>query len=100
MTCKSYVKRPIVIEALQWDGDLVEGKPEWFTASSALRAIPETKELAVKTNMGEVIAGLGDFIIKSPSGLELYPCKAEVFLTIYEEAPQIRNFGFAAPVAQ
>ncbi len=93
MSSKRYTKRPIVIEALQWDGDLVVGKPEWFMSCAKLRGIVETGELGVTTNHGEVIAKNGDYIILSPSG-EVYPCERKTFEMIYEAAPEMGGMSF------
>ena len=46
--------------------------------------IVRNKGLKVKTLEGEVIASIGDYIIKGVIG-EFYPCKPDVFKKTYEK---------------
>lgn len=77
-----YRKKPVVIEAVQFDGtncDAVEafiGKPiEWKTSSPPIGCI-ETLEGVMK-------ARAGDYIIRGVQG-EFYPCKPDIFEATYE----------------
>lgn len=98
--CKRYRKRPIEIEAFRWGGGSIEfdHHPQWFRESTNVRVVDTTPpELGVMTAHGEVVAKVGDWVIKSPSG-EIYPCAAGTFEMIYEEAPprDPLDVGFAA----
>lgn len=76
-----YRKKPIVIEAIQWHGDLT---------SIASFHIPEvhqefgSPDLYIATLEGLMRAEVGDYIIKGIKG-EFYPCKPDIFKLTYEE---------------
>lgn len=78
---KQYRKRPVVIEALQFDG----------TTESAERIVAWTlgvagfadKQLHIRTLEGDMRADVGDYIIKGVQG-EFYPCKPDIFAATYE----------------
>ena len=79
-----YVKKPVVIEAFEFDGDFIDkdGKryvPQW--AMYALeKGVMEFKgpELYINTLEGRHHASVGDYIIRGVNG-ELYPCKPDIF---------------------
>lgn len=83
-------KRPIVVDFFIWTGDENQtDDPEW--ALDALlrgdirfenQGTPEVK-LIVPTLEGDMIANRGDYIIKGNKG-EIYPCKPEVFESVYD----------------
>lgn len=90
-------KKPVEIEAVQWDGDRFIGPvPEWL-ARAVLTAGPEAAgfvscpgaiwragaELHVDTLEGLMTARAGDWIIRGVAG-EVYPCKPEIFAANYE----------------
>ena len=77
-----YRKKPIVIEAVQWDGDI-----------NALKVFPKKDiknvrlrdgELYIQTLEGEMHCSNNDFIIRGING-EYYPCKLDIFEKTYEE---------------
>lgn len=75
-----YRKKPVVVSALEWTGNLTE----------MLEFCPEAKsvgvlepELRIETLEGTMVGSLGDFIIKGVSG-EFYPCKPDIFWKSYE----------------
>lgn len=92
-----YRKKPVVVEAFQYDGEFrdCDGKycvPEW--AEKALEdgtmyyIFPRTSlkvapELYIKTLKGTYHVSIGDFIIRGVHG-ELYPCKPDIFAKTYE----------------
>ena len=95
MSIKQYRKKPIIIEALQWDGsrhrpmwDFLENKPSSCMESSGENFYIDHSQvdggLIIKTLEGEHIASIGDFIIKGING-EFYPCKPDIFEKTYEE---------------
>jgi len=93
---KRYRKKPVEIEAMQWDGTaesfaelqqwgnldtfVIEsvatstggGDPRWFD------------RLIVPTLEGQMRADKGDWIIRGVKG-EFYPCKPDIFAATYEE---------------
>lgn len=83
----NYRKKPIVIEAVQWDGENFDEIRD-FTGNAAFfrtlrkaddeRRLPEWKELVIKTLEGEMIVSKNDYIIKGIHG-EYYPCKPDIF---------------------
>ena len=86
-------KKPVVIEAWQWNGRL-DHVPEWLTVSAN-----DPKELAVVAGTGCVVrqrdklligtlegtmtASLSDWIIRGVQG-EIYPCRDGIFWETYE----------------
>ena len=80
-------KKPVVIDAVQWTGDLSclkELQPFDRTVeivSDFIDAGPPG--LAIQTLEGEMVANPGDWIIKGVAG-EICPCKAEIFAETYE----------------
>ena len=89
-----YRKKPIVIEAVQWNHNdremfdfLEKTNPnESISTNGENFYIDHNKiegGLIIKTLEGEHIASLGDFIIKGISG-EFYPCKPDIFEKTYE----------------
>ena len=87
-------KKPVVIEALEWDGSRHRDMFEFLTGAtqSALTMkgdnfyIDHSKVeggLMIKTLEGEHKASIGDMIIKGVSG-EFYPCKPDIFKATYE----------------
>ena len=87
-----YRKKPVVIEALQWDGSM-EGmeriRNHWPEMSTAeLRSNPGNRTVswwAIGTLEGRHVVSVGDFIIKGIKG-EFYPCKPDIFELTYEVA--------------
>lgn len=79
---KDYRKKPVVIQAQQWDGTL-EGVP-WELRQNTYSYM-DGSYLVVMTLEGDIKASPGDFIIKGIKG-EFYPCKSDIFWATYEEA--------------
>lgn len=79
-----YKKVPVVIEALEWDGNNKDevmnfvGSSIYFKGSSAF----------IVTLEGDMEASVGDYIIKGVKG-EFYPCKPDVFSTTYEKVSSV-----------
>jgi hypothetical protein len=90
MSIHKYVKKPVVIEALQWTGYNLE-EVIAFTGlnESASKLTWEEYETVVKTLglkiftlEGSHLASIGDYIIKGNQG-EFYPCKPDIFNKTY-----------------
>lgn len=83
MEIKKYVKKPIVVEVIRWDGsDQAYDAIRDFSVRDAVK-IPGTSKLMIKTLEGDHKATLGDYIIKGIKG-EIYPCKPDIFTETYE----------------
>lgn len=78
-------KKPVVIEAVEWDGDATKANSfigesygvNWEYAGPADRAI------VIPTREGKMRGEVGDWIIKGVKG-EFYPCKPDIFAATYE----------------
>lgn len=111
-----YRKKPVVIEAFQYDGDLIfqDGTPyapEWAMDAfgngtiyyDSLTSDSPPCELFIKTLEGIHHVSVGDFIIQGVNG-ELYPCKPDIFEKTYEpaevdEAQKFKDYENAVAVA-
>ena len=91
-----YRKKPVVIEALQWNGEnlrqirtFIDGKEPITDRAVAVDAWDRYENmiardgLIIRTLEGQHIATIGDFIIKGVKG-EFYPCKPDIFEATYE----------------
>lgn len=87
-----YRKKPVIIQAIQWDGGNFKQIEKFCIASSyqdakscaELRTVADFhEELFILTLEGEHIASIGDYIIKGVKG-EFYPCKPDIFHMTYE----------------
>lgn len=87
-----YRKKPVVIEAFQYDGDIVNiNAPNWaieainngtmFYDAEDSNSAP--CELFIRALEGVHHVSVGDYIIQGVNG-ELYPCKPDIFEKTYE----------------
>lgn len=91
---EKYVKRPVIIEAVQWTGKNIS-EIEYFVGIDNCRRIASNSapigfELVIFTSKsnhyaskGDHYASIGDYIIKGIKG-EFYPCKPDIFEQTYE----------------
>ena len=84
-----YVKKAIVIEAMQWDGENVVEIVKFCD-----KAYHNGTMLKISTLEGIMNASVGDFIIKGIKG-EFYPCKEDIFNQSYDEFHQVEFQAFA-----
>lgn len=87
-----YRKKPIVVEAVQWNGLNLEEIKE-FVGDSLIYNINDAAwevgkgapavHIEIKTLEGTMIAQAGDYIVQGVNG-EIYPCKADIFEKTYE----------------
>ena len=77
---KKYRKKPVTIEAIQWNGENLSEIRDF------MRSTVETHGLVliIPTLEGDMYASLNDYIIKGVNG-EFYPCKPYIFAKTYEE---------------
>lgn len=84
-----YRKKPVVIEAIQWDGSNLEECKQFLGSSfggyTAERRVGGKSEITVLTLEGQHIASRLDFLIKGVHG-EFYPCKPDIFEKTYDKA--------------
>lgn len=79
-----YRKKPVVIEAVLWDGVKVSEFTDWIGEALHNDVIMRYGDkVIIKTLEGNMIANAGDYIIKGVNG-ELYPCKPDIFQKTYE----------------
>lgn len=77
-------KKPVVIEAVLWNGTQVSEVTEWISDALHNDTIMRFGDkVVIKTLEGNMIANPGDYIIKGVKG-ELYPCKPDIFEQTYE----------------
>lgn len=89
-----YRKKPVVIEAIQWNGHNLE-EIKSFVGSDLEYDIIDTAwqvgkgspyvDMRIKTLEGIHHVTAGDYIIKGVAG-EFYPCKPDIFEQTYAEA--------------
>lgn len=81
-----YRKKPVVIEAVQWLGNMAPvieiGLVGYDQPTAGGRPYPEGS-LTIKTLEGTMIVSPNDWIIKGVAG-EFYPCKPDIFDKTYE----------------
>lgn len=91
-----YRKKPVVIEAVQWNGRNLEEIKSFVgndleydifdTAWEAGKGAPYV-DMEIITLEGVHQVTVGDYIIKGVAG-EFYPCKPDIFEQMYEEEPR------------
>lgn len=78
-----YRKKPVVIEAVQYDG--TDESVDWLYPQLVSGEIGRNAQgLYIKILEGVMKADIGDYIIKGVNG-EFYPCKADIFNMTYEK---------------
>lgn len=80
---RTYRKKPVVVEAVQWTGENHAEMCE-FIDPEVFEIIPRVG-LVIHTLEGDHHASPGDYIIKGVNG-EFYPCKPDIFAKTYESA--------------
>ena len=86
-----FKKKPVVIEAIQWDGTksgknkITDKFTDLTTASQAGHLFKdEMTEWSIYTLEGRMFVSKGDWIIKGVKG-EYYPCKPDIFEMTYDK---------------
>lgn len=89
-----YRKKPVVVEAFKYDGDLLDSSGHFYVPDWAVRAYEHRElffkgqaQLFIHTLEGDMEAQVGDYIIKGIKG-EIYPCKPDIFEKSYEPAEE------------
>lgn len=87
-----YRKKPVVVEAVQFNGELTQELKSFLDnsnytidlASAGLTSTVSMYVLNINTLEGTMRANLGDYIIRGVNG-EYYPCKPDIFEKTYEK---------------
>lgn len=80
-----YRKRPVVIEAMEWDGNIVSLTKVMLDANiSTIEQDFLSGDVIIPTLEGNMCLRKGDWLVKGTQG-ELYPCKPDIFKEIYEK---------------
>ncbi|MNW66259.1 hypothetical protein D3C74_447100 [compost metagenome] len=80
-----YRKKPVVVEAVQWNGDANYDEVCRFVGQTLFREYTDSDtSIMITTFEGDLTASIGDYIIKGVAG-EFYPCKPDIFHATYEE---------------
>jgi hypothetical protein len=86
MKIARFRKKPVEIEAIQWDGSIASADAiEAWSSKTACRGFNNIElELAIfiDTPGGSMRADSGDWIIRDVGGF--YPCKPDIFEKTYE----------------
>lgn len=78
-----YKKRPVTVEALQYDGSEESRDKLRDFGAHILKYDRATLRLTIETIQGPSLVYVGDFVIKGIQG-EFYPCSAPIFEQTYE----------------
>ena len=92
-----YTKKPIVIEAFQYDGDMKDSSGKVYVPEWAIKSLEDYNgnlfyhsidschpgELFGATLEGDILVNVGDYVIKDIKG-EIYPIKKDIFEATYE----------------
>ena len=88
-----YRKKPVVVEAIKWDGLNVSEIKDFcgkavriviYDSAWKARVLGAKADIFIDTLEGSHHASVGDYIIKGVNG-EFYPCKPDIFEKTYEE---------------
>lgn len=94
-----YMKKPVVIEAIQWTKENDIELEHWLSKEKSVEleiddhlyvagvGTPYISNIQIKTLEGTMEASYGDYIIKGING-EIYPCKPDIFEKTYEKPKQ------------
>ena len=81
-----YCKKPIVVEAIEWDGTNYK---EVHNFAGDCVILNNNGTLFIKTLEGVMQVGIGDMVIKGLAG-EFYPCRADIFWNSYDDFEELK----------
>lgn len=81
ITAGLYMKKPVTVEAVQYDGDNLADVVQWISEQHGQSSVVAGK-LFIHTLEGAMTVSVGDYVIKGVQG-ELYPCKPDIFHATY-----------------
>lgn len=84
-----YRKKPVVIEAWQWNGSTLSDANNFvidykMPFPALVGCLKNMTGLIIPTLEGDHVAQKGDWILKGVAG-EYYPCKPDIFEATYEK---------------
>ena len=98
-----YRKKPVVIDAMQWDGTATSatgiidwilsenGSADYHCGLGARCQDPTTEhKLRISTLEGNIFASAGDYVIRGTEG-EFYPCKPAAFDATFEPVAEVTS---------
>lgn len=96
MSVQLFRARPVVIEAVRWEGDVEAilafagdcayyGYPPSFARDCAHFGITPPSSIWICPRGDDLRANVGDWIVKGVTG-EFYPCRPDIFEATYEPA--------------
>lgn len=80
---KTYVKKPVVVEAVRWTGNNLDEIRDFCGGSLTFKGSKPIR-IYINTLEGRHMCLPFDYIIKGVQG-EFYPCKPDIFKETYEE---------------
>ena len=78
-----YVKKPVEIDAIQWDGENIEAISAFISDNDVFHIDVQSEIICIKTLEGDIFARKGDWVIRGIKG-EFYPCKPDIFEATYD----------------
>ena len=85
---KKYRKKPVVIEAVVWNGENNDEIIEFCGEKNVeFSDVFFLTKFYILTLEGKMEAAFGDYIIQGVNG-EFYPCKASIFKKTYEKVEE------------
>ncbi|HWO67045.1 MAG TPA: hypothetical protein VNO31_44140 [Umezawaea sp.] len=86
MGAQRFRKKPVEIEAIQFDGNNQAAVSDFMGTSPPFNSDAEGNQWVVLTTVHgeEAIARVGDWIIPEPVVGRFYPCKPDIFAATYE----------------
>lgn len=85
MIIKTYRKKPVEIQAIQFVEDSLPEVLTWIgDKGKFFTNYEDAWFLEIQTLEGTMCAHIGDYIIRGIKG-EFYPCKPDIFKATYEE---------------
>ena len=82
-----YRKKPVVIEAVQWQGESNLDEALAFVGQQREPGVKGYGAIIIPTLEGDMSALPGDWIIRGVQG-EHYPCKPDIFAATYERVTE------------
>ena len=98
----SYRKKPVIIEARQFDGTNAAEIAAWCggkVESATCHGDGPPYLVVIDTLEGRMVAGRDDYVIRGVKG-EFYPCKPDIFAATYEPAETVPTRHETADVAE